>query len=46
MSLCIRTAPVASKEALDMMWNGQEISGMARIGDVTKIALRMSKDRW
>ena len=46
MSFYIRTVPAASREASDMIWNGQEMSEMVRIGEVAKIALRASKDCW
>ena len=46
MSFCIRTVPAASRKASDMIWNGHEMSRMARTGDVENIALRASKDCW
>ena len=39
MSFCIRTAPAARREASDIMWKGQEISGIAKTGEVVKMAL-------
>ena len=46
MSFCIRTVLAASREASDIIWNGQEMSGMVRTGDVAKIVVRASKDHW
>ena len=44
MSFCIRTALAARREASDMIWKGQETSGIAKTGVVVKMALKVSKD--
>ena len=37
MSFCISTAPAVRREASDMRWKGQEISGMERTGADAKM---------
>ena len=42
-SACMSTAPVANKEALVIMENGQVTSGICRMGLEEKMCLRHSK---